>query len=108
MHVCQSVSVDYFILRYVVANPGAECGLYFDGASRNDTVSLKAKAKRQTFKHSILDIIEAEGRPLSVEEVSKKIRRKSTNMVSQQLQALRSAGKLVQVGANQYDMPRQT
>ena len=100
--VCRKMPVDYFKLRYVVSGPGVEAGLYFDGASRNDTVSLNPEAGRQTFRSSILDILESEGRAMTVEEISGRVGRSNAQLVGQQLKNLRSCGMVIKNARNQF------
>ncbi|MCB9228246.1 MAG: hypothetical protein H6618_01405 [Deltaproteobacteria bacterium] len=57
----QQIPVDYFKLRYVVSGPGLASGLSFDGASRNDMVSLQTRGRSQTASARSVLLTEAEG-----------------------------------------------
>lgn len=96
---------DYFSVRHLVRNLGLDYGIYFTGKSGTDTISLDQEVKPQGQLQIILSWLEQSKRPLTRDEIAKKIRSGSANHASFYLNELMNNGDVVRVSALEYTTP---
>lgn len=97
---------DYFKIRHLIRNWGVEHGIYFTGKSGADTISLNEAVKPQSQLQTILNWLEQSSRPLTRDDIAKKIRSGSQNHASLYLNELMQAGSVVRVAALEYTTPQ--
>lgn len=93
---------DYFTVRHLVRNFGEDYGIYFNGKSGADTVSLQAGVKPQGQLQTILNLMESTNKPVTRNSLAKQIRSGSENHASFYLNELMDMGKVVRVSAHEY------
>lgn len=90
-------SVGYFDLRYVVSSYGEDSGLFFQGTSKVDTVSLSEDANPVPREEAVYRIVEESSRPLRGPEIASRLHSTSPAFVSVLVQRLVAAGRIVGV-----------
>lgn len=93
---------DYFTVRYVVSEFGEERGLYFDGRSTNDTVSLDANVARTDIASTLRQLLADSPTALTVGELAERLRSRSLSLTQQAIWKLRSQGAIVRVEEQLY------
>ena len=99
------INVGYYSLRYIVRNHGEKHGIYFDGQSHVDTVSLHANADRVTLKDAILNVLKNSEKNLTVAEIAQATRSKNRILSLYTIQDLQQEGKVVRVDQRLYTTP---
>ena len=80
---------------------GKEAGVYFDGTSQADSVSLTKEAAPTTQREAVLRYVQSSG-AAAVREVAEILRRGSEGHAKLYLRELRDSGKLVKLEDRRY------
>ena len=96
---------DYYVIRYLVKKFGEESGIYFQGKSRSDSVSLQSDFKNVTQVDVILSHMKEVGRPISKKEIAQLLMSKSEHHASFYLTGLLKDGRVVEVEGSKYSVP---
>ncbi|MGZ5222321.1 MAG: hypothetical protein ACXWC7_19695, partial [Chitinophagaceae bacterium] len=94
--------IEYFILRHLVREYGEEYGLYFDGKSNVDGVSLNPDLKPITQADVIIKVLNESKVAMTMQEIAERLRSKSTGHASFYLNNLMEEGKVVRVDKMVY------
>ncbi|GEM_PF-131123 len=92
----------YFTVRHLIRNFGEDYGVYFNGKSGADTVSLQAGVKPQGQLQTILSLMESSNKPVTRNSLAKQIRSGSENHAAFYLNELMDMGKVVRISAHEY------
>jgi len=98
--VCRNIS--YFDLRCLISDYAERYGMFFNGQSRADSLSLDPDSKRLDLKHSILDILSEADEPMTRAEIQDRMKHGRGRSVSAALSALVSQGRVVRVQHQLY------
>jgi hypothetical protein len=93
--------LDYYELRHIVRTYGEEAGVYFDGTSQADSVSLTKEAEPTTQREAVLRYVQSSG-AAAVREVAEILRSGSEGHAKLYLRELRDSGKLVKLEDRRY------
>lgn len=93
---------EYFTVRHLIRNFGEDYGVYFNGKSGADTVSLQAGVKPQGQLQTILSLMESSNKPVTRNSLAKQIRSGSENHAAFYLNELMDMGKVVRISAHEY------
>ena len=96
---------DYFTLRHIVRSFGEEYGLYFDGKSGVDSVSLKKNDERVTQLKVIVRTLEKADGAMTKQEIAEILRSKSNTHAAYYLNNLLKDGKVVRIDRMMYTIP---
>lgn len=97
--------IEYFTLRHLVREYGEEYGLYFNGKSGSDSVSLDPNLKRITQTDVIIKALNESKVAMTKQEIAERLRSKSTNHATFLLNNLMEEGKVVRVDKMVYSTP---
>ncbi|MEZ9741726.1 DNA phosphorothioation-dependent restriction protein DptH [Vibrio splendidus] len=95
-------SHEYFTVRHIVRAFGEPFGIYFNGKSGADTVSLDSEFSLASQKTVLVDLFKASLKPLSKKDVASKIRSQSLGHASFYLDKLLSDGDIVRIDETHY------
>lgn len=98
----QPCETDYFTLRHLVRNHGEEYGLYFDGKSNVDSVSIEADAKHFTQTDAIFKMLDESNAAMPLLEITGRLGSKSSGHVGFCISNLKKEGKVVRVDKMSY------
>lgn len=101
----QRCEMEYFTLRYLVREYGEEYGLYFDGKSNVDGVSLEPDSKHITQADVIIKVLNESKVAMTKHEIAERLKSKSIGHASFYLNNLRDEGKVVRVDKMAYTTP---
>ncbi|MBT9098813.1 hypothetical protein KFZ76_13975 [Methylovulum psychrotolerans] len=101
----QCSEIEYFTLRHLVREYGEEYGLYFNGKSNVDGVSLDQKLKRVTQTDVIIKMLNESKFAVTMQEIAERLRSKSTNHAAFYINNLMEEGKVVRVDKMVYTTP---
>ncbi len=87
----------YFDLRHMVSAYGEGAGLFFQGTSKVDTVSLREDADAVPREEAVYRIVEESSRPLRGPEIASRLYSTSPAFVSVLVQRLVGTGRIVAV-----------
>ena len=93
---------DYYILRYVVKMRGKDHGIYFNGKSQTDSVSLNAEFDLFSQKSVILEAMRKSSGPLTKNEVAQLLKSRSSKHATIYLNELMVGNQVVQVDRMLY------
>lgn len=93
---------DYFYVRHICRNNGKDSGIYFNGKSGADTVSLKEEIDIQSQLVTILNLFKESGSPLSRNDIATKIRSSSINHASFYINQLIEKNEIVRIDDLRY------
>lgn len=96
---------DYYDIRYYVKNFGEDYGIYFNGRSQSDSISLKKKFKKITQKEVIIQAMNRLGGPITKAEVANLLKSKSAGHAAFYLDQLIEEGRVVQIKHMLYTTP---
>lgn len=96
---------DYFGLRHFVSVYGEEHGLFFDGTSSNDTVSLTPEVERVRNREVILKLLRESSSGLTMAEVASHLKTKSIPLARLYVHRLIDEGNVVRVDEMMYSTP---
>ncbi|MEQ1638327.1 MAG: sigma factor-like helix-turn-helix DNA-binding protein [Methylococcales bacterium] len=98
-------SIEYFTLRHLVREHGEDYGLYFEGKSGSDSVSLDPDLKRITQADVIIKVLNESKVAMTRQEIAERLRSKSTAHAGFYLNDLMEEGKVVRVDQMVYTTP---
>lgn len=98
---------DYFILRYLVKMHGESHGIYFNGKSQTDSISLNPEFDLFSQKRVILMAMQQAQGPLTCNEVAQLLKSRSSAHAKFYLKQLMDASEVVQVEHKLYTTPEQ-
>lgn len=93
---------DYFTIRHLIRNFGEDYGIYFNGKSGADTISLQEGVQPQGQLQTILNLMLSSGKPITRNMLAKQIRSGSENHASYYLNELMDSGDVVRISAQEY------
>lgn len=96
---------DYYILRYVVKMHGEDHGIYFNGKSQTDSISLNPAFDLFSQKSVILQSMRQGQGPLTSNEVAQLLKSRSSRHAMVYLKELMDANQVVQVDRMLYTTP---
>jgi len=102
IHEPVGFSENYFIIRHIVRAFGEPLGVYFNGKSGADTVSLNSEFDLASQKIVIIDLFKQSLKPLSKKYIATKIRSQSLNHASFYLDKLQTAGEIVRIDETHF------
>ncbi|HTO20177.1 MAG TPA: sigma factor-like helix-turn-helix DNA-binding protein [Pseudomonas sp.] len=94
--------LDYYILRYVVKMRGKSNGIYFNGKSQADSISLNPEFELFSQKNVILEAMRKSKGPLTKNEIAQLIKSRSSRHATLYLNELMAANQVVQVDRMLY------
>lgn len=97
-----NLSDDYFLVRHIVRAYGEEEGIFFNGKSGADTVSLASNFSLASQKTVLVELFEHSLAPLSKKDVASKIRSQSLGHAAFYLDKLLTEGIIVRVDETHY------
>lgn len=103
----QRCEIEYFTLRYLVREYGEEYGLYFEGKSNIDGISLDPDSKCITQADVIIKVLNESKVAMTKQEIAERLKSKSIGHASFYLNNLRDEGKVVRVDKMVYTTPEQ-
>lgn len=95
-------SNEYFTVRHIVRAYGEAFGVYFNGKSGSDTVSLDSEFSLASQKTVLVDLFKQSLKPLSKKDVAAKIRSQSLGHASFYLDKLLTDGDIVRIDEMHY------
>lgn len=98
----QPCETEYFTLRHLVRNHGEEYGLYFDGKSNVDSVSIQPESKHFTQADAIFKVLNESRAAMSLLEITERSRSKCSGHVVFCISNLKKEGKVVRVDKTSY------
>jgi hypothetical protein len=101
----QRSEIGYFTLRHLVRGYGEDYGLYFDGKSGSDSISLDPDSKRITQADVIIKVLSESKVAMTKQEIAERLKSKSLGHASFYLNNLREEGKVVRVDKMVYTTP---
>jgi hypothetical protein len=97
--------IEYFILRHLVREYGEEYGLYFNGKSGSDSVSLDPELKSITQADVIIKVLNESKFAMTKQEIAERLRSKSLGHAGFYINNLMEEGKVVRVDQLVYTTP---
>ena len=88
---------DYFVIRYVVRTFGETVGIYFNGKSGADTVSLNSEFSLASQRTVLASVFEESITPLTKQDVASRIRSNSLGHAAFYMDLLLTEGTIVRV-----------
>jgi hypothetical protein len=101
----QHNEIEYFTLRHIIRGYGEEYGLYFNGKSNVDSVSLDSEIKSFTQSDVIIKVLNESKVAMTTQEIAERLRSKSINHASFYINKLTEEGKIVRVDKMVYTTP---
>lgn len=101
----QRYEMDYFTLRHLVRAYGEEYGIYFEGKSNVDGVSLNPDSRNITQADVIIKVLNESKVAMTKQEIAERLKSKSVGHASFYLNNLRDEGKVVRVDKMVYTTP---
>jgi hypothetical protein len=98
-------SIEYFTLRHIVRTYGEEFGIYFNGRSGVDNVSINKVSERVTQWNVIVQALEQSKEAMTRPEIAKRLRSNSLNHVGYYLNELMENNKVVRIDKLMYSTP---
>ncbi|MDP3009431.1 MAG: hypothetical protein Q8N30_10260 [Methylococcales bacterium] len=98
----QRGEIEYFTLRHLVREYGEEYGLYFNGKSGSDSVSIDPDLNRITQTDVIIKVLNESKVAMTMQEIAERLRSKSTGHAGFILNTLMEEGKVVRVDKMVY------
>jgi len=97
--------IEYFTLRYLVREFGEGYGLYFNGKSGTDSVSLDPKVSLISQSDVIIKVLNESKNALTKQEIAERLRSKSKNHAAFYINNLMEEGKVIRVDQLVYTTP---
>lgn len=101
----QRCEIEYFTLRHLVRAYGEEYGIYFEGKSNVDGVSLDPDSRRITQADVIIKVLNESNVAMTKQEIAERLKSKSIGHATFYLDNLRDEGKIVRVDKMVYTTP---
>lgn len=101
----QRCEIEYFTLRHLVRAYGEEYGIYFEGKSNVDGVSLDPDSRRITQADVIIKVLNESKVAMTMQEIAERLRSKSSRHAKFYISNLMEEGKVVRVDKMVYTTP---
>ena len=101
----QRCEIEYYTLRHLVREYGKDCGLYFDGKSGTDSISLDPDSKRITQVDVIIKVLNESKVAMTMQEIAERLKSKSAGHAALYISNLMEEGKVVRVDKMAYTTP---
>lgn len=101
----QRSEIEYFTLRHLVREYGEDYGLYFNGKSNVDGVSLEPDSRRITQADVIIKELNESKVAMTMQEIAARLRSKSAGHAAFYISNLMEEGKVVRVDKMVYTTP---
>ncbi len=98
----QRSEIEYFTLRHLVREYGEDYGLYFDGKSGSDSISLDPDSKRITQADVIIKVLNESTVAMTKQEIAERLKSKSLGHAGFYISNLMQEGKVVRVDKMVY------
>ena len=99
------LNYDYYIVRYVVKIHGETHGIYFNGKSQTDSISLNSEFNLYSQKSVILEAMRRKRTPMTKAEVAQLLKSRSLKHASLYINEMMLANQIVQVDRMLYTTP---
>lgn len=97
--------IEYYTLRHIIREYGEVYGLYFDGKSNVDGVSINPDLKCITQADVIIKVLNESKVAMTMQEIAERLRSKSTGHAQFYINNLMEEGKVVRVDQMVYTTP---
>jgi hypothetical protein len=101
----QRTEIEYFTLRHIVREYGEEYGVFFNGKSSSDSISIDKNAKRIIQADVIVNVLNESSVAMTIQEIAERLRSKSTSHARFYLNNLMEEGKVIRVDHLVYTTP---
>jgi hypothetical protein len=101
----QRTEIEYFTLRHIVRDYGEEYGVFFNGQSGSDSISIDKNAKRITQADVVVSMLNESKVAMTVQEIAERLRSKSASHAAFYLQNLMEEGKVIRIDYLVYTTP---
>ena len=101
----QRDEIEYFTLRHLIREYGEEYGLYFNGKSGADSVSLNSEVRLISQADVIIKVLNESKVAMTKQEIAERLRSKSTAHATFYINNLTEEGKVVRVDKMVYTTP---
>jgi len=101
----QRSEIEYFTLRHLVREYGENYGLYFEGKSNVDGVSLDPDSRRITQADVIIKVLNESKVAMTMQEIAERLKSKSAGHARFYISNLMEEGKVVRVDKMVYTTP---
>lgn len=101
----QRCEIEYYTLRHLIREYGEEYGLYFNGKSGTDSISLAPEVTLISQADVIIKVLNESKVAMTRQEIAERLRSKSTGHASFYLNNLMEEGKVVRVDRMVYTTP---
>ncbi len=98
----QRTGIEYFTLRHIVRGYGDEYGVFFNGQSGSDSISIDKNAKRIIQSDVIVNVLNESSVAMTIHEIAERLRSKSTSHAGFYLGNLIEEGRVVRVDQMVY------
>ncbi len=98
----QRSEIDYFTLRHLVREYGEDYGLYFEGKSNVDGVSLDPDSRSITQADVIIKVLNESKVAMTMQEIAERLKSKSSGHAGFYISNLMQEGKVVRVDKMVY------
>ena len=96
---------DYYIVRYLVKMHGEAHGIYFNGKSQTDSISLNPEFELYSQKSVILQALQRGRAPMTTNELAQLLKSRSLRHAKLYINELTLANQLVQIDRMLYTTP---
>ena len=97
--------IEYFTLRHVVRDYGEEFGIYFNGRSGVDNVSVNEMSERVTQWDIVIQALNQSKGAMTIHEIAERLRSKSSQHARYYLNELMEKNKVVRIDNLMYSTP---
>ncbi len=101
----ERASIEYFVLRHLVRTYGDEFGLYFNGRSGVDNVSVNEVSERVTQWDVVVQVLNQAKGAMTKPEIAERLRSKSLGHATYYLNELMENNKVVRIDQLMYSTP---
>ena len=101
----QRTEIEYFTLRHIVRGYGEEYGVFFNGQSGSDSVSIDKNATRITQADVVVSMLNESKVAMTAQEIAERLRSKSIGHASFYLDTLMKEGRVIRVDRFVYTTP---
>jgi hypothetical protein len=101
----QRTEIEYFTLRHIVSEYGEEYGVFFNGKSGSDSISIDKSAKRIIQSDVIVNVLNESSVAMTAQEIAEHLRSKSTKHARFHLNNLMEEGRVIRVDHIVYTTP---
>jgi hypothetical protein len=101
----QRTEIEYFTLRHIVRGYGEEYGVFFNGQSGSDSISIDKNATRITQADVVVSMLNESKVAMTAQEIAERLRSKSTGHASFYLDTLMKEGRVIRVDHLVYTTP---